>query len=278
MTRFIRRLAILGMMVVTALILQGCTVDGGDDVIIVDDSEPAAPRGVYSITGDEEVTVIWYPNQERDLDGYYIYRALEGSDEYVEIGVVDADSDSFVDEDVRNGITYFYAVSAFDTKGNESELSPEIEDTPRPAGRNVKLEDFIVEPNRSGFDFDHPERGAQPFDRSGIDMYFGVGLYNDELYVPRIYSDNEDVKMQDLGYTDSMDDIDVSPTEGFIDTFMEAIIGHTYAFFTPNGNFAKIRVTDIQITTNDDVEEAWIVFDWAFQLQEGNPELAPAKN
>jgi hypothetical protein len=166
---------ILGIMVAAALVIQGCTVDGDDDIIVIDGSEPAAPRGVYSITGDEEVTVIWYPNQEGDLEGYAIYRSFEENGDYVEIGIVGADADSFVDDDVENGITYFYAVAAFDLDGNESDLSPEIvEDTPRPAGRNVKLEDYILEPDISGFDFERPERGAQAFDSRSTDIYFGV--------------------------------------------------------------------------------------------------------
>jgi hypothetical protein len=76
-----------------------------------------------------------------------------------------------------------------------------------------------------------------------------------------------------------MDDIDVSPTKGFTSLFVEAIIGHTYAFWTADGNFAKIRITDLVIEwDNGDVAEAWIVFDWAFQLQVDNPDLAPARN
>ena len=30
-----------------------------------DNEPPAVPRGVYSITGDEEVMLIWYANTER---------------------------------------------------------------------------------------------------------------------------------------------------------------------------------------------------------------------
>jgi len=177
---------------------------------------------------------------------------------------------------VENGVTYYYAVSAFDSDGRESELSPEVvDDTPRPEGKNVKLEDYILEPDISGFDFSHPERGAQPFDLRGVDIYFGIDT---EVSVPYIYSDN-DTRMQDLGYTDSIDDVDVSPTKGFTILFVEAIIGHTYAFLVDEENYAKIRVTDMQIDwTNGDVEEAWIAFEWAYQLQTGNPELAPSKD
>jgi len=270
MTKIMRSLIVPGM-IALALILQGCTVEGGNDIIVVNES-PAAPRGVYSVTGDEQVLVEWYPNQESDLKGYIIYRSYEEVGNYDEIGRVGSAVDSFVDDDVENGVTYYYAVSSYDLDGNESDLSPEtVVDTPRPAGKNVKLEDYYFEPDLSGFDFSHPERGAQTFDRSDIDIYFGVDTEVNVLY---IYSNEaKDIGMQDLGYTDSMDDVDVSPTQGFTSVFVEAILGHTYAFIMPDGHYAKLRITD-----TGDIEDAWIVFDWAYQLQPDNPELAPARN
>jgi hypothetical protein len=137
----------------------------------------------------------------------------------------------------------------------------------------VRLEDYILYPDLSGFDFSRPERGAQAFDLINTDIYFGV---DGTVRVPYIYSDNG-TEIQDLGYTDSMDDVDVSPTKGFTTLFVEAIIGHTYAFYTPDGNFAKIRITDMYIDWDNNIQEAWVVFDWAYQLQFDNPELAPRK-
>lgn len=274
MIKRIRELMILGTLI-TALMLQGCAIDDVN-VAVDDETPPAAPRGVRSVTGDEQVLIEWYPNQETDLKGYIVYRSHREFKGYDEIAEVGSKVSSYVDDDVENGITYYYVVSAFDFDGNESDLSPEIvDDTPRPAGRNVNLEDYFLEPDLSGFDFSRPERGAQPFDMREVDIYFGIDI---EVAVPYIYSDN-DIEMQDLGYTDSMDDVDVSPTRGFTTKFVEAIIGHTYAFWMPDGHYAKLRVTDLYMDwTNGDIREAWVIFDWAYQLQPDNPELAPRKN
>ncbi len=280
MTGYIWKLMAL-VMFLPALVLQGCTVDGGD-TIILDNMSPAEPRGVYSTTGDEQVLVEWYPNQETDLEGYIIYSNMEESGTYTEIARVGRSVTSFVDEDVENGVTYYYAVSAYDQDGNESDVSPVIEDTPRPAGKNVRLEDYILMPNQSGFDFSRPERGAQNLDLRGVDIYFGVEVLtgaHDEVRIPYIYTVDDDIAVQDLGYTDSMDDIDVSPTKGFTFGFVEAIIGHTYAFLMPDDHYAKIRITRMEVDwTNGDLLDAWMVFEWAYQLQTNNPELAPAKN
>ena len=278
MIRYMWKLMTLGIFI-PALVLQGCAVDSNVNVVDVDDTAPAAPRGVYSVTGDEQVLIEWYPNQEMDLKGYIVYRSFRKLEDYTEIARVGPKVTSYVDDDVKNGTTYYYAVSAFDFDDNEGDLSPEIvDDTPRPAGRNVKLEDYVLEPDRSGFDFSHPERGAQPYDRRGVDIYFGVGIVDGEVLVPYIYS-GSGTEMQDLGYTDYMDDVDVSPTLGFITEFVEAITGHTYALLMPDGHYAKLRVTKLEIdSTGDEVREAWVDLDWAYQLQPDNPELAPAKN
>lgn len=283
MIKYVWKLMVL-VVFASALILQGCTIESGDgDVVIVDDDgTPATPRGVYSITGDMDVLIGWYPNQESDLAGYVIYSKIEGSRDYTEIAEInDSDAIGYLDEDVENGTTYYYAVSAFDLDGNESIQSPAIADTPRPAGRNVTLEDYILEPDLSGFDLSRPDKGVQPFDARNVDIYFGVGVVSvggDDLYVPFIYAVDDNIGIQDLGYTDSMDDIDVSPQQGFTFAFAEAIPGHTYAFLTLDGNYAKIRATEIEVDwAGDKIREAWMTFDWAYQLQPGNPELAPGR-
>ena len=107
-----------------------------------DTEPPAIPRGVVSITGDEQGTVEWFPNGERDLAGYRIWRSPD-DDEFDLLAELSDDAFQYVDNDVRNGATYFYAVSAYDADGNESEVSPErVPDTPRPSGNNVTLDDF----------------------------------------------------------------------------------------------------------------------------------------
>jgi hypothetical protein len=230
---------LITVMFVVAIMIQGCTFEGTNDGVVSDNSAPAAPRGVYSISGDAKVEIKWYPNQEKDLNGYVIYKSTKKSGDYKEIDTVGAKVSSYIDEDVRNGNTYYYAISAIDSDGNESDLSPEIvEDTPRPEGGGVKLRDYVLDPDLSGLDFSDADLGAIAFDRKNTDIYFGVDT---AVSVPYIYSDT-DVKIQDLGYTDSMDEVDVSPVKGFTTLFVEAIVGHTYAFLTTDGNYAKIRI------------------------------------
>ena len=66
------------------------------------------------------------------------------------------------------------------------------------------------------------------------------------------------------------DEVDVSPDQGFVPEFVELVDGHIYVLFTPDGNFAKIHVKA--------VSENSVTFDWAYQIDPDNPELAPPLN
>ena len=253
-------------------LMLGCSSDDADSPVLVDTEPPATPRGVRSITGDGQVIVEWFPNGEADLAGYNIWRDDDGDEEFdllaeVSSDASDADVDrlSFVDEEVINGRNYSYAITAVDYDGNESALSPEqVFDTPRPSGNNVTLNDFNRIPNRSGFDFSQPAKGAIIWNSPTTDIFFGFDPGSNIRY---LYSDNF-TEMQDMGYHEYFDEVDVAPVRGFVTEFIELIGGHVYALLTPDGNFAKIHVIVVSDTA--------VTFDWAYQIDPDNPQLAPA--
>ncbi len=267
----LRALGLCGSLI-GAVAFGGCFVDINEDD---KDYAPAAPRGVTSISGDGDVTVIWIENTEPDLDGYEIWRSRDPDNDYVRIATVGPRATDYIDTDVRNGTTYFYAVRAFDDDGDESDLSPEIvEDTPRPQGYGVTLVDFAIDPGSAGFAFAAGDRGPTHWDRDGddfldrsVDVFF---RWDDDLGASLMQSDHEDLLMQDLGYHDAMDGVDVAPAQGYTIFWMELIEGHVYAFYTPDGHYAKIRVAR--------VSDESVTFDWAHQEQPLNTDLAPARN
>ena len=259
----IKELITLFLCVILVATLAGCyiDVDEGDDT---DHEPPAVPRGVRTITGDESVRIEWYPNAEFDLAGYIVWRS-ENNEDFDEIANLPDDASDYTDRDVRNGRTYYYAVSAYDSNGNESDLSPENAwDTPRPEGRNTTLDDYQLAPDRSGFDFSHPGKGSIAWDDRTTDVYFGLDT---EVNITYLYSDNE-TAMQGLGYHENFDGVDVVPEYGYTTLFVELIEGHIYAIYTPDGNFAKIHVRKLF----DDA----VIFDWAYQTDRENIQLAPA--
>ncbi len=247
------------------LLIAGIVLLGCDDQ--VDHTPPGVPRGVSSITGDDQVTVVWLGSTEPDLGTYIVYREDPDPDDlYEEIGrieVGDFQSEyTFIDDFVHNGETYYYAVSAVDYDGNESDLSYEdVHDTPRPEGRNVRI-DATADP--SGFYF--AGHATVPQNSSNADIIF---TFDENLNALFIEAANSDVDLQDFGYTDSMDALDWAPQDGWSGVgWSEVILGHTYVVWTGSDHYAKLRITEMGTTT--------VRFDWAWQSDPGNPELKRA--
>jgi len=229
-----------------------------------DREPPAIPRGVRSITGNNEITIEWFPNSEHDLAGYRIWKGGDGQnfDLLKEVSMSKSLIEQYIDQNAQNGVTYHYAVSAFDINGNESDLSPEeVYDTPRPSGQNVTLHAYDLFPTRSGFYFGTTERGA--IDWKDSDIYFA---FDEEINVRYLYTDNG-TQMQDMGYHEYFEEIDVSPIKGFTTSFIELIEGHVYVLLLPSGNYAKLWLLSVSSET--------ITFDWAYQTDRKNPQLAP---
>lgn len=254
------------LIAVSVLFFVGC--DDDNDVILID-MTPAAPQGVFSVTGDNAVYIYFNGPYESDIDGYIIWRSLEPLTNYGEIGTVDAVSNSnldliiyeYIDVAVNNGVTYYYAVSSVDNSGQISELSAEdVFDTPRPEGETI-LSDAAVNSNVSGYNFAAEARVsatsevADVFVDRASDIFF--------INAGDILTD-----IQDMGFTSSLDDVGWAPEEGWSDIgWFEIIVGHTYVIWTNDNHFAKIRVLSINsISVN---------FEWAYQTDEGNPELKP---
>jgi hypothetical protein len=250
----------LALLALGALLAAGC--DDDDAVVVAPPQDvvpPTAPQAVKTVTGDGRVTITWLRNTEPDLAGYRVYR---GTDSYEgpfnPLGTTT--SLGWVDQNVINGSTYFYAVSAFDAAGNEGELSVENTfDTPRPEGTNVVLTPRSLEPDLpAGYDFSTGL--ARLSANAETDVYFEI-VDGVRLMVARDLSTD----IQDAGFR-PLDELDWAPEEGWSPTgTAELILGHSYYVWTRTDNFAKFRVTAISNTQ--------VRFDWAYQLQAGNPEL-----
>jgi hypothetical protein len=258
----------------------GCGTGSNDCICCPSDKEPpAAPRGLYSVTGDEQVRLWWLANTESDLAGYDVWwsDAYDGTYEY--ITTVDVCSDcyweTFLDGGIANGVTCYYAVSAFDKRGNDSELSlEEVWDTPRPEGFDVTISNAL-DPGgyeHAGFDLSRPEDGAIPANDPNADFWYeydevtGLGLLvaGSDLFWP-----NDGSEIQGMGWTGDLDEIDFAPpNSGWSPTnTAETIEEHTYVFLTRAHNYAKIRLVAMS--------EHSMTFDWAFQTVPWNRQLMP---
>ncbi len=225
----------------------------------IDDEPPARPRGVRTITRDGAVEIYWHANEEPDLAGYYVYRNTAPSGYFRRIGIT---SDTFyIDHDVVNGETYFYAVSAFDIHGNESPMSDELaHDTPRPEGTGVILRDFRTNPESAGWDFS--AEAVVSYDSPNCDIFYEY----DTTYGISFMNAGDNTLIQDFGYTEDLHDVDYAPTEGWSSLgWVELIVGHTYIVWTRDNHFAMFRITALG--------DGYCEFEWAYQVDPGNREL-----
>jgi hypothetical protein len=266
-----RRIVTTLIPVILGIALLGCE---SDTIYFDSDSQPpATPRGVYSVTGDEAVKIVWLGSDEQDLAGYRVWRSnsIDGAyDVKADIEVADLPlSLEWTDRSVTNGATYFYAVTSYDYAGNESDLSYEdVYDTPRPAGFNVRLYAVESDPGRSGFDFSRYTVTSVSDDRADIIITRDGGVFFAEAVN---LTGEPATDIQDFGYTENLDALDWAPPDGWSTVgWSEIIYGHTYAVWTRDNHYAKFRVTQIGGSS--------ITIDWAYQIDLGNPELKPVAN
>jgi hypothetical protein len=260
-----KRLVALALLVLGTGASVGCEPnDQGGDRWRPDTQAPSVPRGLWSMTGDREIQVMWIANTESDLDGYRVYRSTAPTGYFPRVATVGRRAASFTDREVRNGVTYYYAISSYDDAGNESELTPTtVHDTPRPEGGGLRLDNARLDPRLAGSDFsaDRVVSGEE----TEADIYYWHSPEEGAWMVATERSADDYTDIQDAGYL-ALDDVDWAPEEGWAPGGEVPLIeGHSYIVWTWDNHFAKFRVASV---TADRV-----VIDWAYQLDEGNPEL-----
>ncbi len=250
----------LAALLLAGIFLTACDVN--DSNTEPDYTPPSPPTGVVVVNGDNRVDLYWNENREPDVAGYNIYFSFSYSGKYTLIG--SSPYANYIDDEAVNGETYYYGITAYDFNGNESELSPDvIYSTPRPEGYNQALLNFRQYPNNSGYTF--TDYSVVPYDDQSTDFFFGVYNGIDSIMV---WGDTD---IQDMGPTQDIYDIEFAPTSGWNPSKSEvAIAGHTYVIWTWDNHFAKVRISSISANR--------MVFDWAFQLVEGNVQLKRSVN
>ena len=234
-----------------------------------DRTPPAEPINVFSITGDNEVIIAWDENFESDLDYYVVYKSSHEDGPYRPVGET---YDTYYIEYVPNGLTYYFAVSAVDYRGNESDLSRELVwDTPRPEGHNAyawALIQYDVDDydnyNKCGIDFsDFESNMIQSFDNGSNDIFFD--MIDGQIFI-NVYN-IEDTDISLFGPTEFLSDVDFvyEDTDWEETGYLPVIEDFSYIIWTWDNHFVTIRIEEAY----DDL----VVYSWAYQTDPGNPQL-----
>ncbi|MFC1513621.1 hypothetical protein ACFL5P_01300 [candidate division KSB1 bacterium] len=231
------------------------------------DLPPAPPSGLYSVTGNGKATLYWDTNFEPDLREFALYSSTEEFGAYVLEGTT---TNTYFTYYFPNGSTRYLAVAAIDLAGNESELSYEtIWETPRPEGFNKMVYALFYDStqtnfDRCGIDFsDYNSYMIQALDNPSNDVY--IDNYEGVVFL-NAFAEDTDIAL--FGLTSDISDIDYIDPElidwaedGYVPLYED----FSYVIWTYDNHFATIRIEEVFYDR--------VLFDWAYQTDEGNPQL-----
>jgi hypothetical protein len=264
------------------VLLAACNDDGNGP-----GDAPEAPNNLSSTSLDGAIALVWSDNPfQNDPDLFGNYRVYSTSydidiDECGTEWLVEGTTvaPEFLVGALANGVPRCFSVTAVSVDGAESERSPLRGDTPRPDSRNVALSAAQTTPNGSGFRFwdDLNEDGATQSGELGlvrsaeapeIDFFVDRDVSGDLFLTPvragtgvEFYNENDPVA--DLTSIDFAADVEYRTTS------IQALPGFGYVFETDGGDgfarYGAVRVLHVGTT--------FLLMDWAFQTDPGNPEL-----
>lgn len=187
-------------------------------------------------------------------------------------------SPEFLAAALPNGVSRCFGVSAESVEGYESLWSPIREDTPRPDARNVLLYTYAANSAYSGFRFYQDVNGDGQVNPGELGIVMAgdnpaadFWLYRDSTGALFMVPQRTGTEVAVYGSTPVSDltSIDYAPDSGYSASAIEAVPGYGYVFQMDGGDgyyrYGAVRVTD--------VSPDYIIFDWSYQTDPGNPEL-----
>ncbi len=245
------------------------------------------PEWLRSVTLNGAIHLYWSDNPFQSTPGgfkqYRVYSASYSLDQNL-CGTVwslegTTISPEFLASALTNGVSRCFGVSAESIEGWESLWSDVIADTPRPDARNVLIFPFQADPDRSGFRFflDANGDGQAGALELGIvaagdnpNMDFRVDRDGSgDLWIAPVRTGTE-VALYGSAPVADLTSIDVAPETGFARSAIQAVPGYGYVFQMSGGDgfarFGALRVTH--------ASSQYLIFDWSYQTDPGNPELS----
>jgi hypothetical protein len=150
---------------------------GYSNEISVNTGQPQTPSGLVVSRGNAQVTLDWNANPDSDIAGYIIYRAEHSRP----LSAIDSvNSLTYTDNNLRNGLEYDYAISAYDQGGRESFLSNTVIVIPMGLDHGI----LLVDANRTNPNYnpDHDSMTAF-YNRAlaGFDTFTWINTVPDSL-------------------------------------------------------------------------------------------------
>jgi hypothetical protein len=248
-------------------------------VAVPQPTPPPVPGSVRGVALDGAAYLTW-DTRARDASDFSYYRVyIEGADgEVLLLG--ETDSEGFLDLLVVNGTTYGYFVTAVDTDGHESAGSQLALVTPRPDWHGELLYAFEDQPALSGFRFPDSEEVNPVLPGTASDRDFRLEADANGWWLvpgPGVQVHRNPIATTALRCGPAADagctEVTTAPTSSYGSGDIGLAPGYSYVLRVPGGSggwhYGVIRVTHVGWAQDG----AIAIFDWAFQLQAGNPAL-----
>jgi len=260
---------------------------GASNVVTVDERlRLERPSSLTSVSLNRAIHLSWADNAFTSapsrFSGYRVYTTTYDLDtglcgnQWLLDGTTVAPE--FLVAALANGAPRCFGISAVSREGWESLWSPLRQDTPRPDARNVLAFAFDENALLSGFRFwndgnaDGQVQASElglvtDGNRTDIDFWVYRDAADSSLWIVPEFSGTR-VRLYSSQPLADLTDIDLAPVGGYGRNMIEAVPGFGYVFEIVEGNvlrYGALRVTH--------VGRDYLIFDWSYQTDIGNPEL-----
>jgi len=147
---------------VTSVISDTSESDYSEEIPVKPSQFPNPPEGIIVNDVVDSVELSWDNNKEVNITGYNVFRSQTSGQSYSKINTSLIEELSFIDNDVENGVIYYYVLTSINDLELESSYSKEVVAMP---GEKVifQAEDAVL--GNSSYDSNH-------------DGFFGTGFVN----------------------------------------------------------------------------------------------------
>ncbi|HYT64676.1 MAG TPA: hypothetical protein VEL50_12280 [Gemmatimonadales bacterium] len=272
--------------VVTAVDANGGE-SGFSNAITVDERlQLVAPAWLSSISLNGAIHLQWddtsYASAPTRFKWYRIYSTAYNLD----TGLCDTNwllegttvAPEFLASALTNGVPRCYGVSAVSREGYESLWSPLHQDTPRPDARNTLVYAIDANGPQSGFRFWQDANGDGRAQTSELGLVVDGHGSSVDFWVYRDPTDSTlwlvpgfsgtSMQLYSTSPIADLTSIDFAPASGYSRNMIQAVPGYGYVFQIIEGS--TLRYGALRMTH---VGRDYLIFDWSFQTDIGNPEL-----
>jgi hypothetical protein len=260
---------------------------GRSNVIMVDERlQLEAPASLTSISLDGAIHLSWTDNAFASDSARFKWYRVYSTSYSLDAGKCGARwalegttvAPEFLVSALSNGVPRCFGVSAISLEGYESLWSPLWQDTPRFDARNVLLYAYQVDSAQSGFRFWKDVNGDGRAQRAEIGLVADGSRTDIDFWIFRDPADNTlwlvpefsgtGVRLYSTSPLFDLTSIDFAPETGYTRNMIQALPGYGYVFKIVDGT--SLRYGALRVTH---VGKDYLIFDWSYQTDPGNPEL-----